>query len=251
MAESEPNEITLTAAEYVLGTLDEGERAAFDQELAHSAEARRELDYWEARLNALALALTPVTPPDQVWHDVRDNIARDVGADRASVTPIGSASSATRRDSGKGWRSLAIAASVAALAMAGVLMIGTGDSPPSDDGAAPAYASMVYDAPTGISWLVTAPEDGRAMSVTALGSYQVPEGKVLQAWLVPADGKPIRIGEWPNAQGSYSMDVSEAGARYISKQASLMVSMEDVGTTDQPLPTGQLMWTSPIARRTS
>ena len=249
MAESEHENNTPDAAEYVLGTLDARENQAFESRLVDSADARRELAYWEERLNTLGLALTPVAPPENVWRNVQAEIEGSGSATREKVAPIGSASDIGQRRSG--WRSLAIAASIAALVMAGVLFSSSSDSPSGDNPGAPAYASMVYDAPTGISWLVTAPEDGRAMSVTALGSYDVPEGKVLQAWLVPADGDPIRIGEWPHTQGNHEMPVSEAGARYISQQASLMVSMEEAGTTDQPLPTGQLMWTSPIARRTS
>lgn len=247
MADSEQHSVTIRAGEYVLGTLDVNERVSFDQECSESADAREELAYWEHRLGVLGLALTPVDAPAHVWTRIQQRLTPRLTATEASSRPTHRMRSSA---AGNGWRSLAIAASVAALVMAGLLFTGS-TSRSIDDAADPAYASMVYDAPTGTSWLVTAPEDTHAMSVTALSSYDVPDGKVLQAWLVPANGKPLLLGEWPHTQGRHRMPVSDTAARYMRKRASLMVSMEDAGAVVADGPSGPLMWKSPIARRTS
>ncbi|MES1926331.1 anti-sigma factor [Salinisphaera sp. T31B1] len=250
MADLEQPPLTIRAAEYVLGTLTSDERARFEQELADSESARAELAYWEQRLGAIGLALSPVEPPAQVWQGIRQRIHASA-VNEPVVTPSTAPPERSSRG-GNGWRNLAVAASVAALVMAGMLFIGSTRAPGDDADAAPAYASMVYDAPTGTSWLVTAHDGSHEMSVTALASYDVPDGKVLQAWLVPADGQPMRLGEWPHTQGRHQMPVSDAAVRYMKKRATLMVSMEDAANVaDLDAPAGKLMWTSPIARRTS
>ena len=254
MAESEQENRVLQAAEYALGTLEPRERSRFETQLMHDADARRELAYWETRLGALGLAMRPAEPPAAVW----DRVTRELGLERATPVAQRPETSAAHRspaanDGGPGiWRGLALVASVAALVMAGLLFSGstqraTGRAPMS----APAYASVVYDEPTGMSWLVTAHAGSHKMTVVAMGDYKVPEGKVLRAWLKPDDGEPVLLGKWPHTHGDHEMAVSDAAARHMNEPAKLMVSMEDAGSTARgTAPSGKLMWTSPIARRT-
>ncbi|MES1932120.1 hypothetical protein T35B1_05900 [Salinisphaera shabanensis T35B1] len=254
MAESEQEQRILQAAEYALGTLEPRERSRFETQLMHDAEARRELAYWETRLGALGLALRPADPPAAVW----DRVTRELGLE--SATPVAQNSETSARhsrsaanDSGPGmWRGLALVASVAALVMAGFLFTGSTErSAGPESPAAPAYASVVYDEPTGMSWLVTAHANSHKMTVVAMGDYEVPEGKVLRAWLKPENGEPVLLGKWPNTHGDHEMTVSDTAAQHMNEPAKLMVSMEDAGTSAQAsVPSGKLMWTSPIARRT-
>ncbi|MBS64131.1 anti-sigma factor [Salinisphaera sp.] len=181
----------------------------------------------------------------------------ELGLERATpVAPSshkgGAPNRAAANDSGPGiWQGVALVASVAALVMAALLFTGSTERQPGVDAAAPAYASVVYDEPTGMSWLVTAHAGTDKMSVVAMGDYDVPEGKVLRAWLKPENGEPVLLGKWPNTHGDHEMDVSDAAAECMNRPAKLMVSMEDAGAASKASsPSGKLMWTSPIARRT-
>lgn len=248
MVDSKQEETTLRAAEYVLGTLEPDAAREFEAGLPRDAEARRELVYWEHRLGSLGLALAPVQPPAHVWQ----RIANATGTARAANDPR----VPDDRAGGRGraanpglWRSLAVAASVAALVMAGLLFTGM----PQDEqqpAAKPAYASVIYDEPTGMSWLVTAHAHSHEMSVVAMGNYQVPDGKMLRMWFKPEDGDPVLLGKLPHAGGEYKMTVSDAVAKAMDQPAKLMVSMEDASRENETTPGGKLMWTSPIARHT-
>ena len=254
MGESEQQQRSLTAAEYVLGTLDPRERSRYETLLMHDAEARRELAYWETRLGELGLAVPAAEPPAAVW----DRVTHELGLERATpVAPSREQSSTHNRaaanDNSPGiWQRLALVASVAALVMAALLFTGSTEREATPDAAsAPAYASVVYDEPTGMSWLVTAHAGTDKMSVVAMGDYDVPEGKVLRAWLKPENGEPVLLGKWPNTHGDHEMTVSDAAAECMNQPAKLMVSMEDAGAANgASTPNGKLMWTSPIARRT-
>ncbi|GAB3680727.1 anti-sigma factor [Salinisphaera aquimarina] len=249
MAESDSQTPITQAGEYVLGTLDAQARGHLEQQLGHDTEARREVSYWEQRLGSLGLGLAPVTPPEHVWTRIEDQIAM------GRTVPIGSgrqAAAPPKTSSGIGiWRGIALAASLAALVLAGLLVAGSGLRSGSSATVEPAYASVVYDQPTGMSWLVTAEQGSHIVSVLAMGDFDVPKGKVLRAWIKPDNGQPMPMGEWPHTNGDHQMTVSDAVAESMGDPAQLMVTMEDADVEDQAAPEGRLMWTSPIGRHTS
>lgn len=253
MAESEQQDQIIQAAEYVLGTLDSRERSRFETQLMHDPGARAELAYWEQRLGALGFALEPVEPPAAIWDGLTQrlgiaSVPREFDTQRTAVSGRPAANDGARSF----WRGLAIAASVAAIALAAVLFSGVGErnAEPVQE-VEPAYASVVYDEPTGMSWLVTAREDSDKMKVMAMGNYDVPDGKVLRLWFKADDGDPILVGKWPHTHGQYEMTVPDAAAKAMHQPAQLMVSMEDANASNpESGPSGELMWSSPIARRT-
>jgi len=253
MADTEQQQHILQAAEYALGTLEAAQRSRFETLLMHDAQARAELAYWEQRLGALAFALEPVEPPAAVWDRLTQrlgiaSVPREMDTQRAAAPGQPAANDGARSF----WRGLAITASVAAIALAAVLFSGIGERGAAPEPASePVYASVVYDEPTGMSWLVTAHEDSDKMKVRAMGDYDVPEGKVLRLWFKAENGDPILVGKWPDTQGEYEMTVPDAAAQAMDRPARLMVSMEDANVDNpQSGPSGELMWSSPIARRT-
>lgn len=253
MAESEQQEQTLNAAEYVLGTLDAQASSRFETSLMHDPQARADLAYWEERLGALGLGLEPVEPPADVWRRVTEGLglraahrATAGGPDAATPAPAANDSAYSL------WRGLAVAASVAAIAMAAVLFGGLdGRDASSGNAPEPAYASVVYDEPTGMSWLVTAHENSDKMQIVSMGDYDVPEGKVLRLWFKADNGDPVLLGKWPHTRGTREMTMPDAMAQSMDRPAQLMVSMEDAGSSTRTgEPSGKLMWQSRIARRT-
>jgi len=242
MAAENNNQLRATAGEYVLGTLDELDLRRFEALLHENAEARREVAYWEQRLGALALALDPVEPPDAVWA----RIAAKIGPRRSAPATSGSG----RAGRTGIWQGIAMAASVAALVMAALLF--TTEPPPSEPApdARPALAGMIHDEPSGMSWLVTADAGGHEVDVVAMNDYDVPEGKILRAWIIPQGGQPIGLGTMPVTSGRQTMAVPAAVEDVIDKPMQWAVSLEDQSDADAEAPHGEVLWAVPIARRT-
>lgn len=249
MTTPEHDELDLIAAEYVLGTLDPDAARAFQQRLVDDAAARARLAAWEHRLARLGLDLEPVEPPAYVW----EGVARETGIARVepaapspAVAPAPAANDAPRV---RRWRRLAMAASVAAVLLAGLavyeLPIWRAGSAPE-----PSYASVIYDKPTGMSWLVTAADDGRKLSVEAMGNFNVPSGKMLRMWIKSANGKPQLIGQLPHTRGHYTMPLTPKLRAQLGDHSEIMVSMEDTSRAGTTTPGGKLMWVSPLAYRT-
>ncbi|AWN14694.1 anti-sigma factor domain-containing protein [Salinisphaera sp. LB1] len=249
MTTPEHDELDLMAAEYVLGTLEPEHARAFQQRLVHDAAARARLAFWEHRLAQLGLDLEPVAPPAEVWGRVERATGlsrRDPAAARTGVAP---AAAANDRRVVRRWKRLALAASVAALALAGLSVYelpvwhGGSESPPK-------YASVIYDKPTGMSWLVTSSDNGRKLSVQAMGDFSVPSGKMLRMWIKAANGRPHLVGRLPHTRGHYTMTLSPRVADELGDHSEIMVSMEDTSRAGTTTPGGKLMWVSPVAHRT-
>ncbi|MES1952005.1 hypothetical protein S4A8_14170 [Salinisphaera sp. S4-8] len=244
------DELVIAAGEYVLGTAEPDQREAFEQRLENDARAHRELVYWEHRLASLGLGLAPVQPPASVWARVSKALSLN---ESGKAAPAATSANAPAANDSRFWRAVAIAASVVALVLGGMLLSqpsyhhGIGEPNPPH-----AYTSIVYDDPTGTGWLVTAWANDDEMQVVALGDYQVPQGKILRAWLKPETGDPIPLGEWPHKKGGYTMELGKATVQRMTPPAKLMVSMEDAGATQQAhaAPAGKVLWSAPILRRT-
>lgn len=247
MSERPLEEIKLDAGEYALGTLDDVARTHFEQALASDTNAHQALEFWEERLHTLGLALDPVEPPDAVWQRIEAGLDSDSAADQAVVPARSSAlSSAWSRMAC--WRTAAVAASIVAVVLAALLIAGTERY--SGGGSIPAYASMIRDQKTGTSWIVTVRPNSRLMVVRAMGNYELPEGKVLKAWIKPAQGEAEFVGQFPHAFGTYSMKLPKQLARALGDNARLMITMGDAESGNWS-PSGTIMWRAPIVHRTS
>lgn len=248
MTAPEHNELDLTAAEYVLGTLPPDDAIEFQQRLVDDAAARACLAAWERRLAQLGLDLDPVEPPAHVW----DRVARTTGIARAAPAQHETAGSTPAVNGGRRvrrWRRVAMAASVAAVILAGLsifeLPVWRGGSE-----TAPSYASVIYDKSTGMSWLVTSSDNGRKLAVDAMGNFNVPSGKMLRMWIKPSNGKPHLIGQLPHTRGHYTMRLSHDLRSELGNRSEIMVSMEDTSRAGTTTPGGKLMWVSPLAHAT-
>ncbi len=245
MASEDHEDISLDAAEYELGTLDELARARFARALVTDESASRALDFWREHLNTLGLQLTPVAPPPEVWERIETEL------DAESTESPAAASGSARYQRFRRplvWQSVAAVACAAVVALAAVLFVGPQRA--SQGGSVPAYAAMIRDAPTGMSWLVTVKPHSRKMVVRAIGNYKVPSGKVLHAWVKPANGSPHLVGALPPSRGKYSMKVSKTIAHSLANNAELMVSMDNATASKPSQPQGRIMWKTPITRRT-
>lgn len=234
--EQDPN---MRAAEYVLGTLPADEAAKVAQELTYDRELQAEVAYWEEQLGQLGLQLTPIDPPAQVWETIRARTVERPAPGQTQDAP------APRRSS-RLWQGFAIAASIVAVVLAGLLYVATSTAPQVTR---PTYASMFYDKATSTGWLVTASAKTGQMSVMAMGGYSVPQGKELRLWVIPKGGKPIASGIVPS-HGRNSWQMSTRVAQLLDESTTVLaVSMEVAGKPVSDGPQGPILWTAPVSQR--
>lgn len=243
MAQPSDHDPDMRAAEYVLGTLPTDEAARVERELEHDRALQSEVAFWEEQLGQLGLLLTPVDPPTEVWQAIharldepRPNRAPDEHS--AHHTPA--------RRSPRLWQGLAVAASIAALVLAGLLYVGANRPAQSPT---PTYASIFYDQPTSTGWMLTASADTGEMSVTAVGDYPLPTDKELRLWIIPKGGKPIASGIVP-AEGKHSWPMTTRVAKLMHQPGTtIAVTMEVAGESVTDGAEGPLMWKALVRQR--
>ena len=243
MSDMQDDDRNLDAAEYVLGTLSPEAAQAFGRQMRQDPALARAVADWETRLGRLGEDLPAVEPPAEVWQGIAD----DLGISR----PTGPADSRPAANDGavKRWRLAAIAASTAAVVLAGALWFGGPAGVDSGAANTSRFASMIYDQPTGMSWLIhSARADSSELAVEALQDYAVPEGKTLRMYVRSAAGQASLVGDLPHQAGRYVMNLSSDARDMMQPDSELVVAMEDAGAAKGQV-SGKIMWVTPIALR--
>lgn len=237
----------MRAAEYVLGTLDAGERAAFELERAVDPASEAALRAWERRLGPLARAVPEVRPGPDLWARI------------AAALPGGGAAEASRADgSGAGpaaandnrlrdlarqvrfWRRAAAgAAGAAGLAAAGLALVLVGPPRPAPPGGrSVAVVTSGGDLPALIVSVDSATGTVRVRPLAA----RAPEGRSLELWYVGAGAAPRPLGLVGTEPSRLALP-PEAGR---GDGATLAVSVEPPGGSPTGQPTGQVVYSGKL-----
>lgn len=172
------------AGEYVIGTLEGAERAAFEKRMAGDSELAEMVSRLQRHMQALDDTAMPKTLAPQLWPQIE---ARLGGQDPSSVTtPSGRPP--------RPW--MAIAASV-------LVAAGLGFAAGSLLQARPeplVIAVLIEEGSTGPGAIVEAFADN-SIRVVPLEAFDVPEGRILQVWTLPnAELGPVSLGTFDDPQ---------------------------------------------------
>ncbi len=236
----------MLSAEYVLGTLRGLARRRFDRLIRKDAALQREVQFWEARLNRLALEVKPVDPPETVWISLQKCI------EQGNTVPLRPASAVAAKRAGPApWRIVAGLAAAAAVVLAVLLSQPKtpADLPVAVVPAAPAaesYVALLKMPDSDMQWTVSlTPARGR-MTVAALGAAPQLGDRSPELWWLSPSG-PVAIGVLP-VQGGGSMPLPAALAN--ATELKLAVSLEPHGGSPTGQPTGPVV-TSAVAVHTA
>lgn len=228
MSPETEKEIVILAGEYLLGTLEEGERARFETRLKEDPEVRQALAFWEDRFGDFPLMVPPVEVPHRVWNAI------ELGLDGKGKGGL------IRNfwDSIRFWRPLALGA-VAAMVALVLIYRQPQVSPPVQP--APLVA-MVGAADQPPVYLLAAYPESRKAMVRVLHPMEVPEGKVMELWMLRGEGRPpMSCGRLPSS-GEMVMDMEDPAMPYFKAGATLAVSLEPSGGSAGEGPSGPVLY---------
>ena len=211
------------AAEYVLGTLDAGERAGFETQLASDAALQAEVAAWQRRLAPLDDETAPAEPPSGTFAKILDRI----GAAPGNVVVL--------EQRVRAWRRAALAVS----AMAAVLIVFFTLHPPpaADKGFYVAVLAGDDHAPA----FVAAVDVGRRVVVVRRVGAPAPSGRSYELWALGAGrGKPQPLGV---VDAALRLDSGDMGA---ASGTTLAISLEPEGGSPTGAPTGPVLFTGAL-----
>lgn len=220
------DDVRTLAAEYALGTLDAGERAAVDQHLAECAACRAHVAADQVVLDALGRSAPHVAPPASL----RDRVlAAATAPGRAEARPRAAATAGPMR----AWL---IAASVLLMIAAGAWQIlSTRERALDAERAEQARAMAIVAADDLVRFDLSgpgAPAHARAlwsrrhgMVFSAEGLSPLPAGRTYQLWVI-SRGTPVSAGVFEIA--------GDGRARVVMPTPDSLTAVEAVAVTVEP-----------------
>lgn len=223
------------AGEYVLGTLDAGESAAFARALERDPSLRAAVAAWEARLGPLAATVPAVAPDPGIWAAIEARIAPPAPA----AEPEGGVRILRLERGLRRWR---LAAGMAGALAAGLaLWIAAGPRPAATDRQ---YLAVVDRGGALPALIVRVDLDGGTVQVRSLAAETPPE-RSLELWYVGAGAAPRSLGLVGEAPGRLALP---AALRAGLDNASLAVSVEPKGGSPTGAPTGPVIYSGRLVR---
>jgi anti-sigma-K factor RskA len=225
---TDSDDIDALAGEYVLGTLDEPERAA----VAARRQRERALDdaigAWERRLGPLVETIAPVEPPPELLAKIESRI-ESPGTVAAPGSNVIALEQRVRR-----WRGMAMAAS----AIAACLLVVIGVRELARPSAPGSYVAVFQKDDESPAFLLTVDLGTRVLSIRPVAAQRQP-GKTYQLWIASE-----RLGGVPQSLGLIEDD-SNVTRRVLASYdpdvvqgATFGVSLEPAGGSPTGRPTG-------------
>ena len=215
----------LNAAEYALGTLDAGERAALAARRLREPELDAAIEVWEWRLAPLSETIPALQPPRDFFNDIEARIhgGQNDGT-QANIVDL------TRRL--RRWRLNAIAASVTAAALA----IGIGLRESTRVTTPHEFVAVLQKSADQPAFVVTVNLDTRDLTVRPVAAPPQPD-KAYELWIIDAKlGAPRSLGVLD--QKSATAPSLSAYDPAVVENATYAVTIEPPGGSPNGKPSG-------------
>jgi anti-sigma-K factor RskA len=212
------------AAEYVVGTLRGAARQRFAGLIAREPRMAAQVREWEDRLFGLTAGVQAIAPSALVW----PRIAKRVG--------LGSVASPARR-----W--LALAASIAVLAIGALFLRNAGQAPEGEWRA----VAEVGAASGETLWVFEFDAHAGKLKVQAVARSDAPDARALELWALPVaeGGAPVSLGLLPRT-GTTELLLSSRQLAALRVAHQIAVSLEPPGGSPTGLPTGPVLHVAPV-----
>lgn len=210
---TDPEELSMLTAEYVLGTLDARSAQAFERAMQGNAALRGLVEKWENHLAPLTSLAVPEAPPPDLWTRIENALP---GASRPSRMGSTAPSLFVRL-----WQAWALGATAVAAALAIVTIV-----PPKTE---PRMMTVLVSDPSQSAWTAEVePQGGLRLAAVSSPAGQpaskVADGKILQLWgLPPGATVPVSLGLLP--RGASMLRIPAPAVRPVGGM-QILISLE-------------------------
>jgi anti-sigma-K factor RskA len=225
---TERDEIDVLAGEFVLGTLDAGERASVAARRQREEALDAAIAAWEERLRALNETVPSVAPAAGLLSRIEARIDARAMAGGIAAQVV------TLERRARRWRRVAVAAS----ALAACLLVAVGVREFTRPQAAGVYTAVFQKDDASPAFLLTVHLDTRVLSIRAVAAQPQP-GKSYQLWIASdkLGGAPQSLGliEARDEPVSRALPAYDRG---LVETATFGISLEPAGGSPTGRPTG-------------
>jgi anti-sigma-K factor RskA len=216
----------MAAAEFALGTLDPGERAALAARRLREPDIDAAILAWERRLAPLAETVPPLDPPGDYLAAIEARIRRAAGA--AAQSNVNLLQNRLRR-----WRAVAVGAT----GLAAALAIGIGVREAGRQAAPHEFVAILQKSADSPAFMVSVNLDTRELTVRPVAAT-APVGHSYELWIIDSKLDAPRSLGVLDASGVSSHPALGAFDRSIVADATYAVTVEPPGGSPNGKPSG-------------
>ncbi len=177
----DPQDRSVAAGEYVLGTLSSADREAFERLLADDVALRADVYRWQDQLLPLAGGVAPAEPAPQLWSIIEKRLG--AGASVPPVARVAAPHTPAANDPlwqrVQRWRAVSALAIAASVLLASLLVL---RAPGPDAPIADRYLAVLQSPDKSAGWVVEVTAGDKVRLVPVGPTEAVPAGKALQFW---------------------------------------------------------------------
>jgi anti-sigma-K factor RskA len=234
----------LLAAEYVLGTLDPGERAEMAARRRRDDKLDAAISAWEERLGPLSVLIPPVEVPAGAFARIEERIDRlDRGPGMVAPPAMNNIAQLQLRTTR--WRRAAVAASALAASLIGVIVVREQQRP----NVPRTFVAIMQKDDASPSFLVTVDIETRLLTVRPVAAQAQPD-KSYQLWMAHASFEGVRSLGLVSAQDLSPKPVLTGFDRSVIENATFAVSLEPAGGSPIDKPTGPVLFHAKLIQAT-
>lgn len=213
------------AAEYVVGVLPAGERAAVARRIDEDQAFSRLVNHWVARLSPLDATYNSVEPPAFIKAAIDRRLFSTTAAQSTMHAGLWSSLSF--------WRGLAIAALASLIVVAGASFLREPPAPQQQ-----LIASLAADGSAVHFLAVYDPGTGSVGLSHVAGEREA--GKDFELWMIEGQNAPVSMGVIPAGSATH-LTVDKASRAKLAAGAVLAISLEPTGGSPTGQPTGPVV----------
>lgn len=218
----------LLAGEYVLGTLEGAEKAAFEQRMAAEPALQVEVVRWQEHLAGLYADVPEQQPSPVVWQRISAELDRSHESAQPAKTSW--------------WQALWIWRTSTALAVLGLLAVWLLPLLPTEAPEQPwVYSVVMRDQQAQPQWAMVCDWRTRKMQVERVAASPKPD-RDFELWLLPTEGAPVSMGVLRGE--SLSLDMPDGVA--WNRVKAFAVSLEPQGGSRQAGPSGPVLYSAAV-----
>ena len=221
------DELEALAGEYVLGTLDANERRAAETRMVADPAFRAAVAAWQARLQPLADAEAPATPPAATFGRILARLD-------ALPQPIAGDNVVLLHRQVRRWR---IGAALAGVAAAALLAVVVGDWTRTP---ATQFIAMLTPSGGAPAFVLTVDTAKNTLSIRRVADA-APAGKSYELWAVEPGQDPKSLGVVEEARYTRSLSLP-------TSELVLAVSLEPEGGSPTGKVTGPVVFSGPLVK---
>jgi anti-sigma-K factor RskA len=240
-----PDERDHLAAEWVLGTLPEAERAEAARLAASDPDFVCAVQGWQDRLAPLDAATAPVPPPPELWARIESALAAQVSGAASTVTasasdaPGSNVIKLARRV--RTWRRTAAFTGALAAGLAAVVVLDRLPAPPEPANAR--FVAVVNRDASLPALIVDVDTRKGEVTVRSVAAEQ-PAGKSLELWVIPEGEAPRSLGVIDPAARILHIVGEKAGV--LPAKGAIAVTLEPQGGSPIEGPTGPVVYSGAL-----